>query len=133
MKKTKKLNIVSLIIILILIGLIIYFIKPTKLITYARAKFGVKNEILVYEVSKSDPKYKESKEKLGSFLKNRGISGTAYTNGNKEIYVTIVPKSTNPKTEKNFGFKQVTPEEFYKNVYNLNQVYFTRTMRLIEN
>ncbi len=132
MKKTKKLNIVSLIVILLLIGLVIYFVKPTKLITYARAKFGVKNEILVYELDKKDNKYTETKGKLGTFLKSRGISGTAYTNGDKEMYVTIVPKSTNPKTEKSFGFKEVTPEEFYKNVYNLNQVYFTRTMRLIE-
>lgn len=131
MKKTKKLNIVSLIVLLVLIGFLIYFVKPTKLITYSRAKFGVKNEILLYTLNKQDAKYDENKNKFGSFLKSRGISGTAYQDGNKEIYVTIVPKSTNPKTEKSFGFKEVTPEEFYKEVYNLNQVYFTRTLRLI--
>ena len=132
MKKTKRLNVISVIVAFVLFGVLVYFVKPTKLLTYARAKFGVSNQIYIYKLNPQDKNYKDNKDKLGSFFKQRGISGTAYSNNEAEYYVTIVPSQVNPKTEINFGFKQVTPEEFYRTVYNTKQAYFTRTLRLIE-
>lgn len=133
MNKTKKLNVVSVIVAFVLLGIVIYFIKPTKLLTYARAKFGVSTVIYVYEIDLKDEKYKEKRDKLSSFFKQRGISGTAYLSNTHEYYVTLVPSSINPKTEIQFGFKKMSPEEFYKQMYDAKQIYFTRTLRLITN
>ena len=133
MIKTKKINVISLIVVFILLGVIIYFIKPTKLLTYARAKFGVSTSIYVYKIELNDEKYKEKRDKLSAFFRERGISGTAYLSDTHEYYVTLVPSSVNPKTEILFGFKQISPEDFYKEVYNTKQIYFTRTLRLISN
>lgn len=131
MKKTKRLNVISVIVAFVLFGVLVYFVKPTKLLTYSRAKFGVSNQIYIYKLETNEKNYKEDKDKLGSFFKQRGISGTAYYNDQAEYYVTIVPSQVNPKTEVTFGFKPVSPEEFYKTVYNTKQAYFTRTLRLI--
>jgi hypothetical protein len=132
MKKPKKLNLIPLIVSLILIGVVIYFVKPNKLITYTRAKVGVKNQVLMYELDKSAENYNQTKDDLSLFLTNRGISGTAYEDKNTEYYVSIVPTSTTPETEMAFGFVAVSPEEFYKKVYGTRQVYFTRTLKVID-
>lgn len=132
MKKPKKLNLIPLIVTLVLVGLVIYFVKPNKLVTYTKAKVGVKNQILVYTLDKNDDGVKLQKKDLSNFLVSRGISGTAYEDKDMEYYVTIVPISTNPESEMAFGFKPVTPEEFYKIVYPTRQVYFTRTLKVID-
>jgi hypothetical protein len=132
MKTPKKLNLIPLIVSLVLIGIVIYFVRPNKLITYARAKLGVKNQILLYELQKDSAEVKAKKEQLSQFLVSRGISGTAYSDKNAEYYVTIVPTSTEPATELGFGFLVITPEEFYKKVYGAKQMYFTRTLKVIE-
>ncbi len=130
--KNKKVNLIPLIISFLLIGIFVYIVKPNKLLTYARSKFGIKNKILIYELNKQSPDYKQKKQKLAQFLIERGISGTAYENKNMEYYVTLIPITVNPKSELNFGFKPISPEEFYKKVYNTKQVYFTRTLKIIE-
>lgn len=133
MNKTKKLNVVSVIVAFVLLGIVIYFIKPTKLLTYAKAKFGVSSVIYVYEINLNDEKYEEKRSKLSTFFRERGISGTAYLSETQEYYVTLVPANVNPKTEILFGFKPISPEEFYKKMYDTKQAYFTRTLRLISN
>ncbi|NCT55629.1 hypothetical protein GW755_02160 [bacterium] len=126
----KKFNLIPLIVAFVLIGIFIYFLKPNKLSTYARAKFGVKNKVLLYELNK-DADYPTNNSNLGNFFIARGISGTAYEDNQKEYYVTIVPHDVTPNTELDFGFKEITPDEFYKTVYSTKQIYFTRTLKLI--
>jgi|GEM_PF-5029610 len=132
MKKPKKLNLIPLIVTLVLVGLVIYFVKPNKLVTYTKAKVGVKNQILVYKLDKNENGFDLKKKELSNFLVSRGISGTAYEDKDVEYYVTIVPISTNPESEMEFGFIPITPEEFYKMVYPTRQVYFTRTLKVID-
>ena len=133
MPTMKKFNLIPLIVSLVLIGVLAYFIKPNKLLTYAKAKFGVKNHILIYEVPKNTDGSKAMKDKLELFLQTRGISGTAYESNEAEYYVTLVPEDTDPKTEMDFGFVEILPEDFYRKMYDAKQVYFTRTLKIIEN
>jgi len=126
----KKFNLIPLIVAFILIGIFIYFLKPNKLSTYARAKFGVKNKVLIYELKK-DAEYPTNRSALADFFVARGISGTAYEDNQKEYYVTIVPHDVTPNTELDFGFMEITPDDFYKTVYNTKQIYFTRTLKVI--
>ncbi|PIR43427.1 hypothetical protein COV24_02705 [candidate division WWE3 bacterium CG10_big_fil_rev_8_21_14_0_10_32_10] len=132
MTKQKKVNLIPLIVSLVIIGLLIYFIKPNKFITYAKAKLGRQNNVLIYELPKNNDNSKELKANLNKFLIDRGISGTAYEDSKAEYYVTITPLDVNPNTEKSFGFIEIQPEDFYKKVYNARQVYFTRTLKIIE-
>lgn len=126
----KKFNLIPLVVSFVLIGVFVYFLKPNKLSTYARAKFGVKNKVLIYELKK-DENYEEAKQELADFFIARGISGTAYEDNEKEYYVTVIPHDVDPKTETTFGFVEITPDDFYKTVYNTRQVYFTRTLKVI--
>lgn len=130
--KNKKINLISLFVSFLLIATVIFFLKPNKFITYTRAKFGISNTVLMYKLDKIDSGYVNNKKEFKTFLLARGISGTAYTDERYEYYVTVVPRSVNPNTELEYGFKEISPEDFYKTVYNTKQAYFNQTMKVID-
>ncbi|MBP7859844.1 hypothetical protein KA001_02725 [Patescibacteria group bacterium] len=130
--KNKKINLISLFVSFLLIATVIFFLKPNKFVTYVRAKFGISNTVLIYKLDKTESGYVMNKKEFKSFLLTRGISGTAYIDDRFEYYVTVVPKSVNPTTELDYGFKKISPEDFYKSVYNTKQAYFNQTMKVID-
>ena len=131
-KQKKQLNIIPVIVTIVLLAIVAFFVKPNKLFIYAKAKYGTQNTILMYQIDKNADNYKTKKSELRKFFQQRGIPGLAYEDKQNEYYVTLVSKDTNPKTEINFGFTELDPAQYYKNMYAARQVYFLRTLKTIE-